>query len=1117
MTAIRQSFRPKHQILILKCYPKYQKSTVEVIPNSSELSYLLYYCSTRRTKLTKVGAYLDKKTAQDMRKGRLGNIQVTLQIVTALIEKCPKDLPLYVNTVLFILETVLRSHDINLIEESLPCFTALCSHYDTATLSANHEHTKQYDGVVQTYAYLASRSAPPSRTKKSSSIPESLRYRSAGLQAIKSFVSADAFAMDNDKHLRVFMPIILENIYSGKAYSLAVLLRRESLNDTLEKEQHAREHRQSISVPRTADSTEIDATMAGGTAADVDQRADEQVGVLAMQSLRQIFAADNRQQIRLATNATLGFAISRSLPSSQSNQGVGFQRSQPSWSTELFEMICTWTPVQDRFIILVTATESLIRSPILEEDLPNQMEMTRIIGWLLRSNVNFIGLSVMDVLIGLIQHILLLLQLGGSGSGINPHHQQGTGTPPGTGYHNRSAGDVTASVIMEVVANASGPRIQLLEQLQHCIGDLATHIYYSDQIGDMVTALLLRLKPSPNSAIPTTIAAIENPVGAANAIAGSVNMHEKGHTNGFFSFETARLVGLRAVSEILIVANSRRKSSDNAVGRNRVDVSIWEGTQWLLRDPNGQVRKAYVEALLTWLDLEVDRKNLNVAEDVASPAKNKKKDAETNGSQIAERALSNASQKSKIHLRDQSFFLQLLHLAIYENALFYAESEPDILLLHLLLTTVVQKLGVNSVRTGLPMIFRLQSDIQGIQSTRAKIAIGSLVHGYFWTLSETFDFESSSLGRDIHGEIARRHALGLWLASIRLPPTRLADIGMPANANFRAPMSQGSIRDQLQPLDARHAIVDAIADGYEQTIHSPPSSPLPSPGRSFSYPAIISSPTTAEHTLPQALKEQMLSHWTKEDCLSALSAHEAAKAASLGGNSRNSPRHYLSINTQQQDASRNGSYAHSSNHSLLNSGGAKHHRHSPQASPTPLSASSGRRSIVTVADLKRALDGTDTQQICLSGFGRKSFEGHPAADDNSSDSMVSVSHSLDNSGSESATTSPVGGAIGTAFGGAAAALAHSSNAAHTHFIIPTTTAAARTSLDTSRHANTRRSLDTSASAAKRLSAGSWTTSHSQYYTTGAKVDVVKLFSHVDAIAARGAVGGKQGGIGLPPY
>ena len=75
MHAIRQSLRPKHQVLVLKCYPKFQKNVVNVKANSSELSYLLYYASTRRSKVQKVGAFLEERTVKDVARGKTGCVE----------------------------------------------------------------------------------------------------------------------------------------------------------------------------------------------------------------------------------------------------------------------------------------------------------------------------------------------------------------------------------------------------------------------------------------------------------------------------------------------------------------------------------------------------------------------------------------------------------------------------------------------------------------------------------------------------------------------------------------------------------------------------------------------------------------------------------------------------------------------------------------------------------------------------------------------------------------------------------------------------------------------------------------------------------------------------------
>lgn len=102
---------------------------------------------------------------------------------------------------------------------------------------------------------------------------------------------------------------------------------------------------------------------------------------------------------------------------------------------------------------------------------------------------------------------------------------------------------------------------------------------------------------------------------------------------------------------------------------------------------------------------------------------------------ITKRAVSNATARESIKPENtsRSNFLQLLHLAIYNNAIDCPESESDILLLYLLLVKLIDKLGVNAVKTGLPIILRLQEDINVdlmIPLPISKMSVGYLVHGY---------------------------------------------------------------------------------------------------------------------------------------------------------------------------------------------------------------------------------------------------------------------------------------------------------------------------------------------------------------------------------------------------
>lgn len=87
LDSAREKIRPRHQLLVLKCYPRLPKNaTVDAKPNNSELSYLLYYCSTRLDKLPKVGAFLEQKTAYDVSHWQSVRVHVTLQILTAIVD-----------------------------------------------------------------------------------------------------------------------------------------------------------------------------------------------------------------------------------------------------------------------------------------------------------------------------------------------------------------------------------------------------------------------------------------------------------------------------------------------------------------------------------------------------------------------------------------------------------------------------------------------------------------------------------------------------------------------------------------------------------------------------------------------------------------------------------------------------------------------------------------------------------------------------------------------------------------------------------------------------------------------------------------------------------------------
>ena len=871
------------------------------------------------------------------------------------------------------------------------------------------------------------------------------RWRRAGLEAIRSITSSEGTGTEGLRQLEVVVPVLLQNIYSNNAAPMPSLQREKS--STGSEQQQAIRRRMSIATVQTVDSAGGNPAEALGSTADADMVAEQEVRILAMKCLKQVFVvSSNRGQIRKATSLLLRFVGEKIAGRQTAAEKQGTQDENLTiWASTLVETAARWTPVQDRFVILVTAMETLVRSTVAEPNLEAQLIVASMVDALLSSNVNLIGLSIMDVLLGLIQHILILLQLGGPNSKVQPHHQQTDAIDLFQDASETFDNIATLGILEKKPASTtdvmtpSPTRQKLLFRLQKCIGALGTHIYYNDQISDMITAILLRLKPSPTSRVNSATVAIEHPVAAANAIADSVNLQEDPTTDDFFSFGTARATALRAIRDILVMANKNKvKARSSVTGRNPVGVQVWEGTQWLLRDPDRDVRKAYVEALLTWLDLETTGSDLRVMEERQKTSKSKRerdeKDSDSNG--IAKRAISSASQRQKPSKPSRSTFLQLLHLAIYDNAIGSPESEADILLLHLLLTNLVENLGVNAVKSGLPMIMRLQEDInvdEIVGSPTSKVHIGCLVHGYFWILSEKFDFETQRVGREIHGEIARRKQKQLWLEKIRLPPLPLEQIHYDGSLASTEIASPSSIEQEtIRPCDSRAEIVEAIASSYAASVASPPSSPPASPNASsriFSMPSFgynfntsPPAPTVPpEDELPVRIKEEMLSDWTKQSCILAVEAH-AARTMSINGSRSGSVGRHLAINGSPAGSnpasgvvspiSQNQQNTNPDTFGLM-SGAHIHRRFSvpgQEGSATPVSSSS-RDSTIRVNDLRKLLAGQPRTSSPLRGSLAQPLALRRSSSNTSSESMVSGGEFSFSEAGEEALRSPTHGGV----------------------------------------------------------------------------------------------------------
>lgn len=794
------------------------------------------------------------------------NVQVALHILTALIEKLPRDLPIYARYVLSIIETVLRSNEISLVEDSIETFETFCRNQDLANIATEQGLAHKYREVVRTYARFADPSSTSYLPAKTSP-PLAIRWRNAGLRAIKGVVSSESLASDGGASLKIILPVILENLYSPNEDVLVPLKAR--LRES-EKPEHdlARNRRMSVNTVSTVDTANGDPVLAGQSTADNDRKAEMDARLLALRCLEQIIVSGSNQgQIRIAATIILQFISKKRFPRTTTRDSTA--NRDGNWATSLIELIAIWCPVQVRFVILMTAMDTLHDTIPKEDALDSAFKILSVIDWLLKSSVNMIGLSVMDILFGLMHYVSDIL---------SPHDLAGSSEK-----EKKQDAQADSAVFL------SARRKSLLALVEQSVGNLATHIYYGDQVADMMRAILRQFKPAPNNenAAQSSLATVHETgvtLLAQNNTQTDSN-GEKAHGE-IFAHAAVKLTALRAVKAILVVANLKASSvAAESETRNQVGIHVWEGTQGLLRDPERDVRHAYADAFLSWLQLETGKHDLKARVD---PPKYVKQTLKRDSDQLEKpnrRSTSTpGNHRELVALAAQSNFLRLLHLAIFDSALEAATIESDVLLLHLLLANLVENLGVNAVQFGLPMVLKLQDDLftsVDLGSFRARVNIGSLVHGYLLAVAEKFDLESTHAGVEIRNEIEKRQSKGQWLSKIKLPPTgldRIVDDEKVGNDDADPSIA-------LTPFRDVDRLVSGIDESYRQSVSSPPQSPPSVPARGFTFPVLnhtAAAQSQEENGLPSSVKEQMLSSWTREACLAAVEK-ESAKTLSISG------------------------------------------------------------------------------------------------------------------------------------------------------------------------------------------------------------------------------------------
>lgn len=362
-------------------------------------------------------------------------------------------------------------------------------------------------------------------------------------------------------------------------------------------------------------------------------------------------------------------------------------------------MITRWTHVQHRYIILIITVEILESLP--DKDIPSKeyFLLTSLIHALLSSNVNLIGLSVMDIIHALTGKII---------GQIKELDSPNTARLSKVILSKRSyllEGNTIGHIFN------SEQREFFISELIHCLGALATHIYYRDQITDMTASFLNCLRPF------------------SNASSASVN-----------EVRIGKLLALAAVREIFVIVNL--KCNQSGVSRSRVSLDIWNYTAVVLKDSDPILRLEYISVLTTFLNIEFN-----------SPDEESLYNFDTSKTSF-------------------SNYLQSLRSYIYIYFLLSNNTETDYQAIQYLLFTLTEKFGPKETIRLIPVILRLQQSIdeENINlSLQQKSTILSIIIWYLIIVSKKIN--NQKLFEKANEEMNKRKLDKSWPDFITLHPS----------------------------------------------------------------------------------------------------------------------------------------------------------------------------------------------------------------------------------------------------------------------------------------------------------------------------------------------------------
>lgn len=415
--------RSKHQKLILQCYPP--GKGVEKKPNPLELSYLLYYALTRRVKLEKVIEFIKHKTIKDVKGRKSGNLQVTLMLVSSLIEKCSDNLNVFAMQVCEILLQILTLLELPLCKVLVSTYGVLCKKLDDGLFSGDKQFVDMFSKLTQQMISVGQMQLDIDSTN-------SREWRIFALLTARYVFNCLGFnASLSSKFVSLCVPLLARAV--SNTYSKDMMLTRLQSNLNVEQETMR-------PLMRTTTGKSAATNRKPKINGEDESLNDDDLGEEAFAGLTTLFNTLSSAQIAEGIRAIESFCFHE-------------KTIETNWGTTFLQTCASLIPVQMRFVALTTLLNRLAQvSENTSAESKQFVELEHVARYVLALaslDFNMIGLATSDAisqLLTLQKHLYLSL--------------------------------------MEVFEPAQVSRLSSI--YTRCVCDLSSHIYYFDQVRDSV-------------------------------------------------------------------------------------------------------------------------------------------------------------------------------------------------------------------------------------------------------------------------------------------------------------------------------------------------------------------------------------------------------------------------------------------------------------------------------------------------------------------------------------------------------------------------------------------------------------------------------------------------------